>query len=240
MPVDCQTPANGEEKLLCSCLESTKALQRMLDTYEDAMRKYRSDEESYAKYKADWQDWNANTGDFEYFAQRTKDLLAEKKETDNCMTWAAANAGNHNDYCVNDFGQGWIHTGKADSNCISGWGVAVCQRSADTVKNIVNGEKAALEPNIVPEPRQPDAPSNVQIQCCANIINTGVGDLRNVSQRCQQAINEKLGVKDGAPSSSIGIGILWDVTIFGIRGVIWCVVLCVCLMLVGVGVYVVL
>ena len=207
------------------------------------MQKYRSEQERHAKFKADWQDWNANTGEFSNFAERKRSLLAERRDWNSCVDWARTSAGNRDDWCVNDVGKGWVHVGQSGNGCAPGFGVGVCGRTESAVNTIVNNEKSPFEPEYVPEPRQPDAPSNIEIQCCANIINTGVGDLRNISQMCQQAINTKLGLKEEETSGSTSEGIfsqVLDVKLLGISSVIWCIALCVCVIAAALGLFILL
>lgn len=44
----------------------------------------------------------------------------------NCVVWGETQAGKHDDWCVNDFGPGWTHTGQGGDNCAPGWGKGDC------------------------------------------------------------------------------------------------------------------
>jgi hypothetical protein len=44
-----------------------------------------------------------------------------------CVAWGETEAGKHNDWCANDHGQGWKHTGQINGGCTLGFGKGLCK-----------------------------------------------------------------------------------------------------------------
>lgn len=46
----------------------------------------------------------------------------------NCVPWDEAEAGKHDDFCQNDLGEGWKHTGRFKGGCGADEGKGICSK----------------------------------------------------------------------------------------------------------------
>lgn len=200
MPIDCNNPRNDQERNLCACQQSTNALTNALNSYETKYTAYTS---SVAEYNRQHSDWQTRHSAWQSNRNARRNVLANEEK------WAGCGACGSNPGCPG----GWRWDRNANG-CHASWLPGngceqVCKRNDDTINRDMSGWDAEN-----PQPAQPNRdaivlaspspPSNLNIMCCSQIfsdiqVEGGDVNLQNVSQNCQQQIQNKLNEPDPPP-----------------------------------------
>lgn len=197
MPIDCNNPRNDQERNLCACQQSTNALTNALNSYETKYTAYTS---SVAEYNRQHSDWQTRHSAWQSNRNARRNVLANEEK------WAGCGACGSNPGCPG----GWRWERNANGCGALNWGCEqVCKRTDETINRDISGWDAEN-----PQPAQPNRdaivlaspspPSNLNIMCCSQIfsdiqVEGGDVNLRNVSQNCQQQIQNKLNEPDPPP-----------------------------------------
>lgn len=183
-----------------------KALKQVEDIINDNKQnesnprysKWKREKDDFQNSKNKQEEWdncknNLNCGgNYSWAKGKIDDLRNERKVWNNCAVWDATKVGEHDDWCVNDFGQGWIHVDRGGWGCTAGWGRGECGRTDDKVKKDLDiGER----PSITMDPGPWVANPVPDIKCCQDMTfkNMKASDItfNNNSQSCDVAEEDK-------------------------------------------------
>lgn len=190
--------------------------ERGINAYIDAKEKYEEELAHHQLEDASWSEWNAMntareqiTGDYRsYYDNRKVELQNDTRDTRNYMDTENARQGNHDDYCINDYGADWTHIPEDISNSKKtlkmnspGFYFGKCQRTDTAIDRIIKEEMLANYPAYTKTSDQRQGwtkdnrpvmsatqPNPLNITCCTQIIDdikvgTSV-DINNISQKC--------------------------------------------------------
>lgn len=198
MPINCDNPRNDQERSLCSCSRATDALSSALKTYETRLAEYSANK---AEYQRKYQEFQNSKGDYDRRANQERDRLAREEAG---MACGGCGTSQH---CWH----GWYQVGEGRCGFANAGCYRICKRNNDWIDRDFGTWKAANSEPIPPvdsSGESPQAPSNMNIQCCSQIFsdiktNGGNVDFSNVNQDCSQRINERLNANDPPPSPAV-------------------------------------
>jgi len=158
-------------------LDSNQYLKE--DYINNKIPQYENQDREWNRKKKEYDDnlynWTQRTGAYSRFETQRINLASEKRSWNNCVGWNETSAGKHNDWCINDVGQGWEHTGQ-EGSCSLGLGKGLCQRTPEKVKADMPEYYGSARP--VPftetQPVRPPNPPYVTVPpvtCCSNMTN---------------------------------------------------------------------
>jgi hypothetical protein len=205
--INCNNPKNQQERSFCDCEKAVKNMTTQISNYEKRYKTYQADLQSYNRWKQRHEDWKNLRGHFQRFGDLKNNLRNERRNWNNCVAWNETNAGKHNDWCQNDVGQGWYHTGQDGGGCSLGFGKGVCGRTDEEVDRVMADSLKKVEPTADPlisskkwlgmgEPVQPLQPPSSDILCCSQIfsdINVQDADMNisDINQDCGKRLSEQ-------------------------------------------------
>ena len=112
----------------------TLVVQQNIDrmSRNSALQKLQSiDRSKFSKLRSEFKEYINNIND--QINSKAEELRNVAKQWNNCVSWNDTTAGRHNDWCANDHGGGWYHSG-AIGNCTSGYGRGECKMD-DNLRN---------------------------------------------------------------------------------------------------------
>lgn len=217
------TPVTAALEDLKACKDAVEQYKRILLENEEITKR---NAEKTAQYRAAHSAWAIRKKSNEdaqasWDARKTQIFNGnqESREWNACVASWEADAGKHDDWCRNDFGHGWFHSGKTGYRCgLQNKGI--CSKTDEKrwqeATAQVTAERGARPANFnEPEPRDregiyaydPQVQNDGQVQCCANILNINVGDANNVKQTCSQQIQIAIDNYAAAPPPApVGTG----------------------------------
>jgi hypothetical protein len=184
-------------KKMIAVSESNKAL---LDDYNtNTINQYNENLRLWNIKRQNNQDqlfrWQNRTGEYQIYADSKTQKTNEERLWNNCVSWLDTSPGHHNDWCVNDIGPGWYHSGQAGV-CSPGFGKGICKRTPDQV-NIEDQDYQNVKPALFNEPKplyppQPGLNPLGSITCCSSSVAVENSQLTNVGiEQLNTCINEK-------------------------------------------------
>lgn len=206
--IDCNN-SKYKDTSLCICKKGIDAYIDSKNEYDEARDKFEEDERS-------WNEWNnintqriQITGDYlNYYNTRKAQIQNDTRDTKNYMDIENARNGNHDDYCINDFGIDWINIPENTNNINTtlkyshpGFYFLKCQRTDTAIDRIIKEELLTKYPasSKTNDQRQEwtennrpvfsyKQPNPLNITCCTQIIDDIKAgnnvDINNISQKC--------------------------------------------------------
>jgi cobalamin biosynthesis Mg chelatase CobN len=189
--------ANPQLASACSCRKASNALIKQSETYQTSIQDWTKRLDEHQNSTAKLNRWTQKIGEYNIWAQKENELRDEKKQWNSCVVWNETQSGKHDDWCRNDIGSGWYHSGQSKGPCTPGWGRGVCQRTNDQIQlDLNNAGYAAAKPNVSPHPgAQPSPPGGNNVQCCSQLFqNITAADVKfsEIIQQCTQQINNQI------------------------------------------------
>ena len=142
--------------------------------------------ENSTRIKAQEQ-WDANV------SAKAEEKRKDEQIWNNCAIWDETSAGKHTNWCVNDKGEGWYHSGQAgQAGCPKGQGKGMCKKD-DALRLREAKSELGARPVNYQEPKfsetKPTTPSQnqtaINVACCANVLNVVGSDVTdsNIQQQ---------------------------------------------------------
>jgi hypothetical protein len=216
-PITCQIPESSstdtELQKLTACKDAMVCYSKIIN-YNDQIIQFNNSQKELLKASlAAWRNREEVARRVQKeWDNRKQEIFngnQESKEWNNCVATWDADAGKHNDWCVNDFGEGWYHSGKSGYRC-GLMNKGICSKTDDKRWREAT-EQTIREKGQRPsdfserEPKQEDFPLSEQnktainMNCCSNYMNVTGAAKENV-QSCQQEIQQRINNPPPSPA----------------------------------------
>jgi len=189
-------------------IATARANQAKVDEYNNVtIPRYNVDFEEWKKKRdqrvREQQEWENNVN------QRAESKRGDSRQWNNCVATWECDAGRHDDWCRNDFGDGWYHAGK-EQNCgaCTIWGCSQCHgicKKDDGLRRREAISEIGRRPDNFneTEPRRPSPPEQNMtpnnITCCANVTQVVASNINDslIKQMndCKSSLNDKYQVE---------------------------------------------
>lgn len=208
-----------------------------IDSYITANEEYKQEKDKYEEELKSWNEWNnintqrlQITGDYRsYYNNRKQQLLNDTRNTRNYTSIDDARSGNHDDWCINDYGVDWTNIPEDTRNINTtlkyshpGFYFAKCQRTDSAIDRIIKEEMLANYPAYTKtsDKRQDwndtnkpvfsySQPNPLNITCCTQIIDDiqagNKVDINNISQKCGNSTENQQHVPSTETNSILKI-----------------------------------
>lgn len=199
-------PSDTELQKLTACKDAMICYSKIID-YNEQITTFNDSQKALLKAsKSAWKIREKRTRDSQAdWDKRKQDIYngnQESKNWNNCSETWNADAGKHDDWCRNDFGDGWYHSGKSGDGCTKGMFKGVCSKTDDR-RNREATDQTTREKGDRPanfserEPTQDNFPltdqnqTSINMNCCSNYMNV-TGNAKSNIQSCQQEIQQRI------------------------------------------------
>ena len=165
-----------------SCSDALN-LNSQIVARNDAVRsKYERDSADYNTFMNKYKRWENCynrqncTDEYSILNNKIREIVGNPIPWQNCVDWGTAISNEKHQWCVNDFGEGYIHVGgQGNGPCGPGFGRGLCQRSNEKVSSLFKDYMNNIDIFKIPRPvdnytsGQPPAPvyeNTMQLNCC--------------------------------------------------------------------------
>lgn len=204
---------------------SVCACKKGIDSYIAAQKSYQDSLDQHNAEDASWSEWNTVNNQREqitggyatYYNRRKNEYNNDTRDTRNYMDTENARHGNHDDYCINDYGADWINIPEDTSNANKtlkyshpGFFFLKCLRTDSAIDRIIKEEMLRdLPAHLYTSDHRTNwtssnrpvfagkAPNPLNITCCTQIIDAITAgesvDINNISQKCGNSTENQNG-----------------------------------------------
>lgn len=204
-PIPDSKPTDTELQKLTACKDAMSCYSKIVN-YNEQISSFNDSQKALLKASiAAWRIREKRARDDQKSWDKRKEEIfnsnQESKEWNNCVATWDADAGRHDDWCRNDFGEGWYHSGKSGYRC-GLMNKGICSKTDDKrVREAIAQVKrewgdrpsdfAEREPKQENFPLADQNQTSINLNCCSNYMNV-TGNAKQNIQSCQQEIQQRI------------------------------------------------